>query len=99
MEEEGLLTVTGGKLTTFRLIALDVLRAVRHRLPALPAANDQQPVLNQVDVELAARSGAAAPAPGRDGHAVALVAAAEPGRLEPLPGTLTIWAELRWGCV
>jgi glycerol-3-phosphate dehydrogenase len=98
-EEEGLLTVTGGKLTTFRLIALDVLRAVRHRLPALPAANDQQPVLNQVDVELAA----VGPEPlrrrllGRYGaDAVALVAAAQPGELEPLPGALTLWAELRW---
>jgi len=32
-EEDGLLTVTGGKLTTFRLIAQDVLKAIVHRLP------------------------------------------------------------------
>jgi glycerol-3-phosphate dehydrogenase len=32
-EENGLITVTGGKLTTFRLIALDMLKAVRQRIP------------------------------------------------------------------
>ena len=34
--ESGLLTVTGGKLTTFRLIARDALAAVRCRLPGRP---------------------------------------------------------------
>jgi glycerol-3-phosphate dehydrogenase len=100
-EEGGVLTVTGGKLTTFRLIALDVIKAVRHRLPDLPPLDDKVPVLNPVDVAL----------PGA-GHldeamrrrllgryaadAPALVTAAEPGELEPIPGTQTLWAELRW---
>jgi glycerol-3-phosphate dehydrogenase len=35
-EENGLFTVTGGKLTTFRLIGLDVLQAIRDRLPEMP---------------------------------------------------------------
>jgi glycerol-3-phosphate dehydrogenase len=97
-DEEGLLTVTGGKLTTFRLIALDVLKSVRHRLPDLPSLDDEVPVLNQVDVEmpqldeamrrrLLGRYAAAAPA---------LIEAAGPGELEPIPGTQTVWAELRW---
>lgn len=99
--ENGLLTVTGGKLTTFRLIALDVLKAVRHRLPNLPPLDDRIPVLEPVDValpgaehlheamrrRLLGRYGADAPA---------LVAAALPGELEPIPGTQTLWAELRW---
>lgn len=51
-EEEGLLTVTGGKLTTFRLIALDVLKAVRHRLPEIPQPDSRLPVLNPVDIGL-----------------------------------------------
>ena len=34
-QEAGLLTVTGGKLTTFRLIALDALKAVREDLPEI----------------------------------------------------------------
>lgn len=36
-DEAGLLTVTGGKLTTFRCIALDVLQALRGRLPHMGA--------------------------------------------------------------
>ena len=98
-EEAGLLTVTGGKLTTFRLIALDVLREVRHRLPTLPTINSEQSVLNQFDTQLSASLTEAQRRRllGRYGaEAVAVVAAAQPGELEPLPGTLTLWAELRW---
>jgi glycerol-3-phosphate dehydrogenase len=100
-DEGGLLTVTGGKLTTFRIIALDALKAVRDRLPDLPPMDEEVPVLNMVDVALPAaepldettrrrllgRYGADSPA---------LVAAASPGELEPIAGTLTLWAELRW---
>lgn len=98
-EEAGLLTVTGGKLTTFRLIAVDVLREVRHRLPTLPTINSEQSVLNQFDTQLSASLTEAQRRRllGRHGaEAVAVVAAAQPGELEPLPGTLTLWAELRW---
>ncbi|MBU0493071.1 MAG: glycerol-3-phosphate dehydrogenase/oxidase, partial [Chloroflexi bacterium] len=48
-QEAGLLTVTGGKLTTFRLIALDVLKALAGRLPDLPPLDDEVPVLDAVD--------------------------------------------------
>ncbi len=100
-EESGLLTVTGGKLTTFRLIALDALKAVSDHLPDLPPMDEEVPVLNPVDVEL----------PGADdldeglrrrllgrhaADAPALVVAAKPGELDLIPGTLTLWAELRW---
>ncbi|MBK7920599.1 MAG: glycerol-3-phosphate dehydrogenase/oxidase [Chloroflexi bacterium] len=99
--ENGLLTVTGGKMTTFRLIALDALKEVRHLLPDLPELADNLPVLNPVDValpggeqlpedvrrRLLGRYGAAAPA---------LVAAAQAGELDIIPGTQTLWAELRW---
>jgi glycerol-3-phosphate dehydrogenase len=100
-EEAGLLTVTGGKLTTFRLIALDALRAARRLLPDIPKIDARQPVLDPVDVELPGgesldeetrrrllgRYGADAPA---------LVAAAGADELEPVPGTKSLWAELRW---
>ena len=36
-EENGLLTVTGGKLTTFRLMAIETLRAAKKQLPAVKA--------------------------------------------------------------
>jgi glycerol-3-phosphate dehydrogenase len=40
--DQGLITVSGGKLTTFRLIALDALAAASSRLPPpVPGSNDQ----------------------------------------------------------
>jgi glycerol-3-phosphate dehydrogenase len=100
-DEQGLLTVTGGKLTTFRKIALDTLNAIEPRLPQMADLEDDVPVLNPVDVplpggedlepaqrqRLLGRYGAAAP------H---LTEAAQPGELEEIPGTETLWAELRW---
>ncbi|MEJ2735493.1 MAG: glycerol-3-phosphate dehydrogenase/oxidase [Anaerolineae bacterium] len=99
--ENGLLTVTGGKLTTFRLIALDALEAVSHRLPDLPPLDEKVPVLNPVDVELPGaedlEEGERRRLLGRyAAEAPALVAAARPGELELIPGTQTLWAELRW---
>ncbi len=100
-EEAGLLTVTGGKLTTFRLIAQDAIRAVRHRLPGMPEPNLEAPVLDPVAVALPAAKTLDKPTRrrllGRYGaQAPRLVAAAQPGELEPIPGTPTLWAELRW---
>lgn len=99
--EHGLLTVTGGKLTTFRLIALDALAAARPRLPqmapidhALPAfdhVGDTLPPTLTLDVatrrRLLGRYGADTPG---------LLAVAQLGELEQIPGTHTLWAELRW---
>ncbi len=100
-EENGLFTVTGGKLTTFRRIALDALKAIRARFPEMPQPVDDMPVLNPIDQHL----------PGCDGlhdtcrrrllgrygtDAILLVQAAHPGELEPIPGTEYLWAELRW---
>lgn len=101
-EEEGLLTVTGGKLTTFRLIALDALRAARHRLPETPAPDDDQPVLDPVEETLLDGQGELDQAArqrllGRYGAAApALLAAAQPDELTRIPGTTALWAELRW---
>jgi glycerol-3-phosphate dehydrogenase len=99
--EDGLITVTGGKLTTFRLIALDALHAARSVIPGLeqrlavprvfdppPADGLTAPGLSSAQVErLTGRYGTDAPQ---------LVAAAHPGELERIPGTDALWAELRW---
>jgi glycerol-3-phosphate dehydrogenase len=100
-DEQGLLTVTGGKLTTFRLIALDALKAVRERLPGTPEIDRKHPVLDPMGVQLPGaealdqetrkrligRYGADAPS---------LIAGAEEGELDQIPGTDSLWAELRW---
>jgi glycerol-3-phosphate dehydrogenase len=133
--------VTGGKLTTFRLIAQDALKAAARRLPALTAvptktaarrlpaltavatktAARQWPALMPVATKTAARrlpaltavatktaasdprrsltddSGPALRVSGRYGAETAdVLAAAEPGELEPLAGTPVTAAELRW---
>ncbi len=99
-EEDGLLTVTGGKLTTFRLVALEVLRKAR-RFTDLPEANKDMPMLDAVDTKLENVEDLEIPVQrrllGRYGaDAPALLAAAQPGELESIPGTPFLWAELRW---
>jgi len=100
-EEHGLVTVTGGKLTTFRRIAGDVLRSARRHWPDLPALDAKQPVLNPVAVDLPGAAGLGEAACrrllGRYGAAApALAAAAQPGELEAIADTAFLWAELRW---
>ena len=100
-EEDGLLTVTGGKLTTFRRIALDALRKMRHRLPEIPSLDDSIPALNSVDPAIL--DGTSLDESGRrrflgryGAKAPDVVALARSGELERISGTDTFWAELRW---
>lgn len=97
---DGLVGVTGGKLTTFRAIALDVLRQAKPQLPGWNDTLAPVPVFEPVALPSAPRR---MPAPllrrlaGRYGaQAQALVDAAGKGELEAVPGTETLWAELRW---
>ena len=97
--ENGLLTVTGGKLTTFRLIALDALKAARVALPDMPKIDEDAPALNEVTEDLPGVLPEAVRRRliGRYGvDAAALVAAAQPGELGTIPNTNVLWAELRW---
>jgi len=99
-EEEGLLTVTGGKLTTFRLVALEVLAKAR-RMTEIPAVDSDMRVLDDVDIDLAINEDLTESTNrrlfGRYGaDAPALLAAAHAGELEVIPGTTILWAELRW---
>ena len=101
-DENGLLTVTGGKLTTFRLMALDALKAARRRLPRLAALSAGTRALDPVNPDLPAAADALGDderrrLTGRFGaEAPECVAAAHPGELAAIPGTRTRWVELRW---
>jgi glycerol-3-phosphate dehydrogenase len=100
-EENGLYTVTGGKLTTFRLIALDVLKAIRQRIPEMPEPSRDMPVLNQVDQELPCDDDIHETCRrrllGRYGaEAQTLIQSAQDGEMDTIPGTDYLWAEMRW---
>lgn len=110
-QEDGLLTVTGGKLTTFRQIAREVLDRVCDRLYGSDAdlAKSQQarlhedvPVLRPVDIEFPVKAGSLTEESrrrilGRYGiDALDLIEAAQADELLPIPNTVAIWAELRW---
>lgn len=98
--ENGLLTVTGGKLTTFRLIALDTLKQAAKQLPdwhdalqpqAIFASNPALPVDKRLNAQQRQRL------QGRYGaQAHALLASAQDGELDTIGGTETMWVELRW---
>ena len=97
--ENGLLTVTGGKLTTFRLIALDALKAARETLPDMPKIDEDAPALDEVTEDLPSTLPEAIRRRliGRYGQeAAALVESAQPGELATIPNTNVLWAELRW---
>ena len=96
---DGLVTVTGGKLTTFRRLAADALAAVSPWLPKVPHRNPQRPLFDPFPedtapdprLDPASRRRLA----GRYGGAwVDIVRRAEPSALTLIPGTSVLWAEL-----
>lgn len=99
--EQGLLTVTGGKLTTFRLIAHDALKHLAHLWPDLAVPLQDGATVLEPSAALPAHKALRTQQCQRlQGHygtqAAAVVAAAQGGELESIPGTHTLWAELRW---
>lgn len=97
-----LLSVSGGKLTTFRLIARDVLRRLAPLLGGLPLAADEAPVFPALRLSAADLPVDAARARrllGRFGDEAAQLLAASPvAEQAELPGTGASLAELRWSC-
>lgn len=105
--EAGLLTITGGKLTTFRLMALEVLKAVFKILPekAHQLAGKTNPAHQRIldPVLIDENAGGDLPAKqrlklaGRYGGLVnSMVQTARPEELKLITGTQAYWAELRW---
>jgi glycerol-3-phosphate dehydrogenase len=99
--ENGLISVSGGKLTNFRLMALDVLQKVTQFLPSLVVEDRGEPVFGEsgageigatdFDNTLRRRLG------GRYGAEMGeMLGCAKEGELERLPGIDVIWSELRW---
>lgn len=99
--ENGLLTVSGGKLTTFRLMAHDALRKVAALLDASPPFSARQRVLDEVVLSVVSEKSLPAVSRlrllGRYGaRASQILNLARQGELEPIGDTPSLWAELRW---
>jgi glycerol-3-phosphate dehydrogenase len=103
--ERGLLSVAGGKLTTFRVMAFDVLKAARGQIAhlldrsALRYAGqrvlDPPPPEEALDVPM--DQSARLRLIGRLGSDVPkLLQMVHPSELQRIPGTPALWAELRW---
>ena len=97
--EHGLLTVTGGKLTTFRLIAIDALREAHRINPEIPEPDSNVRVMETFDPARAIPGLSRESARrfwGRYGAAAPYLAASFPDLLKRLPGTPYLRAELAW---
>ncbi|CAB1062620.1 Aerobic glycerol-3-phosphate dehydrogenase (EC [Olavius sp. associated proteobacterium Delta 1] len=97
--DQGLITVTGGKLTTFRRLAWDALKAAKQYLPPDREANRKDPAFAAVPQIPASDYGLSLQTwrrlYGRYGKsAEAIVRNADREDLTIIPGTHTLWAEL-----
>ena len=111
-DEHGLLTLTGGKLTTFDVLAREALRAIRSRFAGRTTVGAQatDPPVDPVPAPRPGELGSGARdltaddlrrLAGRHGRATPalLAATGEPGSgdlTERIPGTAALWAEVRW---
>jgi glycerol-3-phosphate dehydrogenase len=93
-QERGLITITGGKLTTFRPMALDALAAAAPSLPAFDLA--PRPVFNRQDDGASNDATLTPRLTGRYGIDARAIVASPPDELEPIGSTNVLWAELRW---
>lgn len=99
--ESGMLTVSGGKLTTFRLMARDALSKIRQYLPEKASLAGDQRILNALPEHLPEMPGLAPAAQlrlaGRHGAGIQpLIECSEAGELKTIGDTPLLWSELRW---
>lgn len=102
-DDHGLISVAGGKLTTFRLIALDVLNAANEYLPDNTCDKNDEAIfkpfslhaLESIQTHLTTHQ--LNRLTGRYGHcANAIISHLLPEELTPIETTETLFAELRW---
>ena len=102
--ENGMLTVAGGKLTTFRKMAHDAFKIIRRRLNLSWEPEQSEAVFPLVPREELEGWGELTAATqlhllGRYGlQTGALIRDAIPGELVPIENSNYLWAEIRWAC-
>lgn len=97
-DDAGLITVTGGKLTTFRLIALDALKAASKYFPKIDASDTKAPVFRPVGlIDTTWPASDLKRLKGRFGfYTSQFMQEAASAEMEAIPQLETLWAELRW---
>jgi glycerol-3-phosphate dehydrogenase len=99
-DENGLLTITGGNLTTFRIMANQVLQAASPRLTGQPDFTRRRQMFNPLpagllDEDLPGETFLYLA--GRHGcQTLQMLAAAQANERESISALPNIWAELRW---
>ena len=101
--DHGLVSVSGGKLTTFRLIARDTLHAAKPFLQGIEFANNEEQVLDYASVTPATLGLTdkhwAIRMIGRYGdHVKDLFGTAPEAERQPIGNTAFCLAEMRWSC-
>jgi len=97
-QESGLITITGGKFTTFRIMARQTIQAALAQLGKPLTSFDKQifQPLTTISSEFIDPS-TTLYLLGRHGFETGdLLASAQPGELETITPLSNIWAELRW---
>lgn len=104
-DDQGLISVAGGKLTTFRLIALDVLKSAAEYLPESQVGREDTCIFKTTGSDLNKTSANSAALSthqvkrlqGRYGHAAGQITQqSEPAELACIESTETLYGELRW---
>ncbi|GAG77408.1 unnamed protein product, partial [marine sediment metagenome] len=99
--EDGLLTITGGKLTTFRIMAHEALNILKKSINKLRDIQPKGPMLKSPDLdlfnEILLNKQAQLRLIGRHGQdSETLIKSADPSDLVPIGSSLNLWSELRW---
>lgn len=98
-EEDGLVTVSGGKLTIFRVMAADVLNFCRDHLPGEPKFDHQAPCFIHPEPETSPKASETAwqMMAGRLGEdAAPFFESASPNELQTIDPMPQFWAEMAW---
>jgi glycerol-3-phosphate dehydrogenase len=97
-QEDGLITITGGKYTTFRIMARQTVMAVLLKLGKLPVIKLGRVFPRLPDIKAPnINPGVLAYLKGRHGRETAeMIKTAGAGELERIGNLPNVWAELRW---
>ncbi len=96
-DENGLVTVTGGKLTTFGVMARSAIAKARRRLPEPKPVKIKSSIKNHCEEFIHLDEDLQMRLLGRYGEKVLdLIHSTKSEELENIPGTSTLWAEVRW---